>query len=74
MEKRGERVKDSQFYRSFCAYCKEPIRVCKEDINKEIYCQDCNLERHIGCGKPKFKGGLFCRGIGDWEDLKSRPW
>jgi len=74
MEKRGERVKDSQFYRSFCTLCGEPIRVCKEDINKEIYCQECDPDRHIGLGKPKFKGDFSYEGAQDWEDLKSRPW
>lgn len=74
MEKRGEKIEGSVLYRSFCAFCKEPIRVCREDINKEIYCQECNPERHVGCGKPKFKGDFTYEGAQDLEDLKSRPW
>ena len=51
----GERIKGSRFYRDFCCYCGEPMRVKEKDLDKENNCLDCD-----GVTAP-YKQGLITR-------------
>jgi len=51
MEKFGEQISGSKFYRDFCPYCKEPIRVAYDNLGIGIHCSECSPDI-----KPAFTG------------------
>ena len=56
MEKYGELIAGSRFYRAFCTLCNEPIRVKYSQLSKQKrhrghICEICN-PKHIGCSSP----------------------
>lgn len=57
MERFGEQIKGSRYYRAFCQRCHTPMRVkaCYDKDNKPIfyYCEECGERtQHIGCSSP----------------------
>lgn len=53
MEKLGEKIAGSRFYRAFCARCSDPLRVDEEVLKKgiDLYCEQCS-PTHMGCTSP----------------------
>jgi hypothetical protein len=49
MEKKGEKIEGSRYYRDFCAGCGEPMRVVRVDPNIPPYCEQCSPRQHRGC-------------------------
>lgn len=51
MEKRGQSIPGSRFYRDFCVDCGEPMRVSLDRLKKgvENRCEVCD-PKHIGVG------------------------
>jgi hypothetical protein len=48
MEKRGDPIPGSIFFRSFCDTCGEPIRVSKERAMIDQKCSTCRAAEHPG--------------------------
>jgi len=51
MERHGQRVEGSSYFRAFCVRCREPMRVTQERINEDNYCEQCDPP-HMGVGNP----------------------
>ena len=51
MERRGQSIPGSRFYRDFCFECGEPMRVSEDRLKKGIKnrCETCD-PKHIGVG------------------------
>ena len=61
MEKLGEKIEGSRYYRNFCRNCEEPIRVTEQKRNDAVACDTCTspvLEFSQGTG-------------GGWRVIKS---
>ena len=41
MEKQGERIKGSRYFRGFCCVCHDPIRTFVSESEPESSCDDC---------------------------------
>lgn len=51
VEKQGDKIQGSQFYRDFCPGCGDPVRVTKDKLktSKKVWCEECSPS-HRGCG------------------------
>ena len=72
MEKRGDLIPGSRFYRNFCSMCGEPMRVFSQDrLDENVLCLDCRTFRSPGAGSPhgwKEQDTSFDRAIRAIED------
>ena len=50
MEKRGEKIPGSKFYRVFCKDCGEPMRTTLHEVDDEHQCRECGPFGHPGYG------------------------
>ena len=69
MEKRGDPVPGSMFYRDFCAGCQEPMRVTEDRLKTSNYCGQCSTKPHfggrtirLGSADRSFHGGQYDKG------------
>ena len=53
MEKYGQQINGSRFFRGFCYKCNEPVRLTEHMISlkRSIVCRECS-PKHIGCSSP----------------------
>ena len=52
MEKAGEKIAGSRYYREFCTRCREPLRVTENRVGHSNYCEVCDPP-HMGVGSSK---------------------
>ncbi len=52
MERLGEPIPGSRFYRCFCLRCGEPMRCAQADLQEEHYCEECDPPAPAFGGRP----------------------